>query len=263
MSKSKYSNDCIIPNGVTIGSNVFIGRRVIFAASNIVVLSNARLDAGCIIGEGVTIGYGAWVRAGSVVLRTIPPNSIVEGNPAVVVGYIQTTGNIKRPDPRLIHAGNFDHIIRPAGISLDVGSSAIYLMRRIVDGRGSLTVGEVPTEVPFSPARYFVVFGAPSVELRGEHAHKRCQQFLVCVHGSCRILLDDGSERCEVVLDRPDMGVFMPEMVWGTQYRFSADSVLLVFASRTYEPEDYLRTYDEFMMERKRLNLVKSETSIL
>lgn len=258
---SKNSDDCIIPNGVMLGSNVIMGSRVIFAASDIVVQSNSRLDAGCIIGEGVTIGYGAWVRAGSVVLRTVPPNSIVEGNPAVVVGYIQTSGNIKRPDPRLIHAGNYDHLKRPANVPLGVASSAIYLMRKIIDGRGSLTVGEVPTEVPFSPARYFVVFGAPSVELRGEHAHKRCQEFLVCVHGSCRILLDDGMERCEVVLDRPDIGVFMPEMVWGTQYRFSADSSLLVFASRTYEPEDYLRTYDEFMLERNRFNLAKSEAN--
>ena len=66
-------------------------------------------------------------------------------------------------------------------------------MRRITDARGGLTVGEVPTEVPFSPARYFVVFDVPSVELRGEHAHKLCQQFLICLHGSCRVLLDDGS----------------------------------------------------------------------
>jgi len=85
-------------------------------------------------------------------------------------------------------------------------------MRRITDARGALTVGEVPMEVPFSPARYFVVFDVPSSELRGEHAHKQCQQFLICLHGSCRVLLDDGQNRCEVTLDRPDMGVFMPEM---------------------------------------------------
>jgi hypothetical protein len=122
-------------------------------------------------------------------------------------------------------------------------------MRRITDVRGALTVGEVPTEVPFSPARYFTVFDVPSIELRGEHAHKKCQQFLLCLHGSCRVLLDDGKTRCEVTLDRPDMGVFMPEMLWGTQYRYSHDAVLLVFASRTYEADDYLRTYDEFLTE--------------
>jgi hypothetical protein len=125
-------------------------------------------------------------------------------------------------------------------------------MRRITDVRGALTVGEVPTEVPFSPARYFTVFDVPSIELRGEHAHKKCQQFLLCLHGSCRVLLDDGKTRCEVTLDRPDMGVFMPEMLWGTQYRYSHDAVLLVFASRIYEADDYLRTYDEFLTECER-----------
>jgi hypothetical protein len=104
--------------------------------------------------------------------------------------------------------------------------------------------------LPFSPARYFAVFGVPSIELRGEHAHKKCQQFLICLHGSCRVLLDDGERRCEVILDRPDIGVFMPEMIWGTQYRYSPDAVLLVFASRPYEADDYLRTYDEFLAER-------------
>ena len=127
-------------------------------------------------------------------------------------------------------------------------------MRCVNDSRGSLTVGEVPTEVPFSPARYFAVFGVPSAELRGEHAHKECHQFLICLHGSCRVLLDDGEKRCEVTLDRPDIGVFMPRMIWGTQYRYSPDAVLLVFASRPYEADDYLRTYDDFLAEPTRLH---------
>lgn len=243
-------NDCIIPASAKVEPSVVIGKRVVFAGDEIVVRANARIDAAAVIGEGVTIGQGAWVRAGAVVLRSIPPNAIVEGNPAQVVGYVNQGISDQRPDPRLIDAHSLGAIERPARIPLDVGSGALYLMRRVVDARGSLTVGEVPTEVPFAPARYFAVFGVPSVELRGEHAHKRCQQFLICLHGSCRVLLDDGSKRCEVVLDRPDMGVFMPEMIWGTQYRYSPDAVLLVFASRHYEADDYLRTYDDFLAER-------------
>ena len=141
---------------------------------------------------------------------------------------------------------------RPACLTLGPGGSTLYLMRRITDSCGSLTVGEVPSEVPFLPERYFVVFDVPSTELRGEHAHKQCQQFLICLHGSCRVLLDDGTQRCEVILDRPDMGVYMPEMIWGTQYQYSADAVLLVFASRPYEADDYLRTYEEFLAELER-----------
>lgn len=239
------------PSDVRIEPNVSLGEQIVFAGKNIVVCSNVRLDPACIIAEGVTIGRGAWVRTGAVVLHSVPPNAIVEGNPAQVVGYVDRVTQDRRPDPRLIDIQNFGNLPRPARIPLEVGDSALYLMRSVVDTRGSLTVGEVPTEVPFSPARYFAVFGVPSIELRGEHAHKQCQQFLICLHGSCRVLLDDGDRRCEVTLDRPDMGVFMPEMIWGTQYRYSHDAVLLVFASRKYESDDYIRTYDEFLMECK------------
>lgn len=251
MSKAApFGNESIIPTSARIENGVTLGRRVVLAGDNIVVRENSRLDAACVIGEGVTIGQGAWVRAGAVVLRSVPPNAIVEGNPAQVVGYVDRATLDNRPDPRLIDVQSFGHLPRPTRIPLEVGSSALYLMRRVADTRGSLTVGEVPTEVPFSPARYFAVFGVPSVELRGEHAHKQCQQFLICLHGSCRVLLDDGDRRCEVTLDRPDLGVFMPEMIWGTQYRYSPDAVLLVFASRPYEADDYLRDYDDFLAER-------------
>jgi len=251
-SPAPFPPDSLIPETAQIEPGVTLGQRVIFAGAGIVVRTNARIDAAAVIGENVTIGQGAWVRAGAVVLRSIPPNAIVEGNPAQVVGYVNRASNDQRPDLRLIDVQSLGELARPARVPLEVGDSALYLMRRVNDTRGSLTVGEVPTEVPFSPARYFAVYGVPSIELRGEHAHKRCQQFLICLHGSCRVLLDDGERRCEVTLDRPDMGVFMPEMIWGTQYRYSPDAVLLVFASRPYEAEDYLRTYDDFLEEKTR-----------
>jgi hypothetical protein len=241
------ADDCIVPNNVLIEDGVVIGRRAVLTGDGIILRANARLDAACVIGEDVTIGQGAWVRAGAVVLRSVPPNAIVEGNPAQVVGYINGTHANGLPDPRHIDIHSLGHLPRPSRVPLGVGGAALFLMRRITDARGSLTVGEVPTEVPFSPARYFTVFDVPSIELRGEHAHKKCQQFLICLHGSCRVLLDNGTERCEVTLDRPDMGVFMPAMIWGTQYRYSPDAVLLVFASHTYEADDYLRTYDAFL----------------
>lgn len=253
------ADDCIIPESARLDPGVSIGARVVFAGDGISIRANVRIDAACVIGEGVTVGQGAWVRAGSVVLSSVPPNAIVEGNPAHVVGYNDRTEKGIRPDPRHIDVRSFDHLQCPARVPLGVGDSVLYLMRRITDARGALTVGEVPAEVPFSPARYFAVFDVPSVELRGEHAHKRCQQFLICLNGSCRVLLDDGGHRCEVTLDRPDRGVFMPEMIWGTQYRFSSDAVLLVFASRPYDAADYLRTYDEFIAE---LETIKSNDSV-
>lgn len=244
--------DCIIPDTAKIAEGVKLGPRVVLAGDGIVLRANIRIDAAAVIGADVTIGQGAWVKAGAVVLRSVPPNAIVEGNPAQVVGYLDGDDARRKSDPKHVDIRASSHLSRPAKVDLGVGASALFLMRRITDARGALTVGEVPNEVPFSPARYFVVFNVPSMELRGEHAHKRCQQFLICLHGSCRVLLDDGENRCQVTLDRPDMGVFMPEMIWGTQYRYSADAVLLVFASRTYESEDYLRTYEDFLAEIER-----------
>ena len=245
---SNVPEDCLASGNAQIADSVIFGPRVIIS-DGVVLRENVRLDAACIIGEGVNVGQGAWVRAGAVVLRSVPPNAIVEGNPAQVVGYLNGNHADRLPDPRHIDIHALNDIARPGQVNLGVGDCSLYLMRRIADTRGALTVGEVPTEVPFAPARYFIVFDVPSMELRGEHAHRECQQFLICLHGSCRVLLDDGEHRCEVTLDRPDMGVFMPAMIWGTQYRYSPDAVLLVFASRPYEAKDYLRTYDEFLTE--------------
>lgn len=244
--------DCVIPEDTLIESGVSLGARVVLGGPGIALRTGAKLDAAAVIGGGVEIGRYSWVRAGAVVLQSVPANAVVEGNPAQVVGYVEGPDRgdpTKSPELRQLDIRAFADQTRPACVLLDVGDSALYLMRRIDDPRGALTVGEVPTEVPFAPARYFAVFQVPSVELRGEHAHKRCEQFLLCLHGSVRVLLDDGRRRCEVFLNRPDIGVYMPAMIWGTQYRYSPDAVLLVFASRPYEADDYLRTYDEFLAE--------------
>jgi len=133
--------------------------------------------------------------------------------------------------------------IRPLG----VGTAALHRMRRVHDLRGALSVGETGRDLPFVPQRYFVVFDVPSSELRGEHAHRACHQFLICLRGSCRVLLDDGARRVEVDLDRPEIGVSMPPMIWGRQYRYTPDALLLVFASHAYDPDDYIRSYDAFL----------------
>ena len=84
--------------------------------------------------------------------------------------------------------------------------------------------------------------------MRGEHAHRACEQFLVCLRGSVSVLVDDGHDRARVVLDRPrPRPATCPPMVWGTQYKYSADAVLLVLASQPYDDDDYIRDYDEFI----------------
>jgi dTDP-4-dehydrorhamnose 3,5-epimerase-like enzyme len=123
----------------------------------------------------------------------------------------------------------------------------IYRFPWVQDARGDLTVGEFENEVPFRPKRYFIVSGVPSGEIRGEHAHKRCHQFLICAYGQCSVTVDDGTARLEVLLNTPSIGIYVPPMIWGRQWQYSADAALLVFASEIYDPSDYIRDYDMFV----------------
>jgi hypothetical protein len=92
-----------------------------------------------------------------------------------------------------------------------------------------------------------MVFGVPNAEVRGEHAHRTCHQFLICAHGSCSVVADDGHVRDEFELNDPSIGLHLPPLTWGIQYKYSHDAVLLVFASEFYDAAEYIRSYSEFM----------------
>jgi UDP-2-acetamido-3-amino-2,3-dideoxy-glucuronate N-acetyltransferase len=119
-------------------------------------------------------------------------------------------------------------------------------LSEIIDARGSLIVGEVGRQLPFKVRRFFVVSGVPQGEPRGIHAHKECHQFLVCVAGSVKAMVDDGKNRHVVELNSPSMGLHMAPLTWGCQYDYSADAVLLVLASHAYDATDYIHEYSEF-----------------
>jgi len=124
----------------------------------------------------------------------------------------------------------------------------LHVLREVRDARGDLCVAEVGPDLPFAVQRSFLVYNVPSAELRGEHAHHRCHQFLMAVKGSIHVIADDGARREEFVLDRPNLGLHLPPMVWGVQHRYSADAVLLVLASDRYDAADYIRDYAEFTL---------------
>ena len=131
-------------------------------------------------------------------------------------------------------------------LQISVGRCSLHQLRRINDVRGNLSVGEFERDIPFVPKRYFLIFDVPADETRGNHAHRLCHQFLLCVHGSCQLRLDDGQHQQEIKLDRPDIGAYLPPMTWGVQHSYSADAVLLVFASEFYDPDDYIESYEQF-----------------
>ena len=182
------------------------------------------------------------IGAGSVVTHDVPARAIVSGNPARIVGYVDTK---LRPNEAARAATP-----RPAaGTSIPTSVKGVELRRLVLatDLRGSLSAGEFQRHVPFVPRRYFMVFDVPGRDVRGEHAHKSCRQFLVCARGSVSVMVDDGSASEEISLDAPDLGLYLPPMVWAVQYRYSADALLLVFASDHYDADDYIRDYDEFL----------------
>jgi UDP-2-acetamido-3-amino-2,3-dideoxy-glucuronate N-acetyltransferase len=242
-------------DGIRVEDNVFIGpnatftnnifpRSKVYPEKNLetTIKAGASIGANATILPGVTVAEGAMVGAGAVVTRSVPPNAIVVGNPARIMGYTNTTldESINKPS---FNANNKP----PFSDTTNVRGVTIHKFALILDIRGSLTVGEFEQHIPFAPKRYFMVFDVPSKETRGEHAHRVCHQFLICVRGSCSVLADDGVSRTEVLLDSPDKGMYLPPMVWGVQYKYSEDAVLLVFASHHYDGADYIRNYSEYL----------------
>lgn len=119
-------------------------------------------------------------------------------------------------------------------------------LKTVGDYRGNLVVGEFNKDIPFAVERFFAIYSVPDKQIRGEHAHKKCHQFLLAISGSCRVRVNDGFSDTEFLLSLPSRGLHIPPMNWGVQYEYSSDAVLLVFASHSYEDEDYIRSYEEF-----------------
>ena len=115
------------------------------------------------------------------------------------------------------------------------------------DSRGKLAVVEPGKDIEFPIRRVSYIYGADSNQRRGFHAHKKLEQVLLCVHGSCKVMLDDGSSRCDVTLDSPTLGLYVGNAMWREMYGFTPDAVLLVLASEPYTEADYIRNYDEFL----------------
>ncbi|MDN3454338.1 MULTISPECIES: FdtA/QdtA family cupin domain-containing protein [unclassified Psychrobacter] len=117
----------------------------------------------------------------------------------------------------------------------------------IGDNRGSLIALETLIDIPFNIRRVYYIFDTLSGVSRGFHAHRDLKQVLICVKGSCRILLDDGKHKKNIILNNPQTGLLIEDLVWREMHDFSEDCVLLVLASEYYDETDYIRDYDNFL----------------
>ena len=117
------------------------------------------------------------------------------------------------------------------------------------DDRGKLVVIEGNESIPFDIKRVFYIYGSDSTVVRGQHANRVSEFVLINVAGTSKVRITDGKEEMIVELNKPMMGVYIPKMIWKDMYDFSEDSVLLVLASEHYDPNEYIRNYDEYVKE--------------
>ena len=115
------------------------------------------------------------------------------------------------------------------------------------DDRGQLVAIEAMKDLPFAVKRVYYIYDTLPGVRRGYHAHKNLQQVLLCVNGSCKIHLDDGTDTAEVTLDKPNEGLYISNNMWREMYDFVPGTVLLVLASEYYDEADYIRNYSDFL----------------
>ena len=236
-------------DGIILEDDVFVGPNATFTNDKsprskqypeqylkTTVRKGASIGANATLLPGINIGSGAMVGAGAVVTGDVPPGAIVVGNPARIVGYVNT-------EERQVNVGGRSGQLTSSGVT----GVQLHQVQNVRDLRGDLSALEWEKELLFNPKRLFFVYNVPNSSVRGEHAHKICHQFLLCVHGSISVIVDDGENREEYLLNEPHIGIYIPPRVWGIQYKYSPDAVLLVLASHEYDADDYLRDYDEYM----------------
>lgn len=118
---------------------------------------------------------------------------------------------------------------------------------RLGDDRGGLISLEQNQNIPFDIKRVYYIFDTKEGVARGFHAHKDLQQVAICVKGSCRFILDNGVQSESVILNKPNIGLFINSMMWREMHDFSEDCVLMVIANHHYDEADYIRDYDDFL----------------
>lgn len=119
---------------------------------------------------------------------------------------------------------------------------------------GTLTFLEAEGHIPFPIRRVYYIYDVAEGARRGFHAHKDLRQALICIHGSCKLLLDDSVEQQIVTLDNPAEALLIERPIWREMYDFTPGAVLMVLASEHYDEADYIRDYNQFLtyMEENR-----------
>ena len=238
-------------DGIRIADDVFIGPNVTFTNDKFprsrqwqkevpitIVGKGSSIGGNATILPGITIGENSMVGAGAVVTKNVPANAIVYGNPAAIQGYIR--GETQGPGMQDIN-GATNQVTQTLP-----GNCKFIELAKASDARGDLVAIDFANFKSFEIKRIFYVYNVPNGNIRGEHAHRTCFQFLIAISGSLRVFITDGDQKSEVSLNSPTEGLLISPGIWATQYKFTSDAVLAVLASESYDPDDYIREYSDF-----------------
>lgn len=130
---------------------------------------------------------------------------------------------------------------------LTVYDCPLITLPKIENRAGNITPIQNSKEIPFDIKRVFYLYDVPGGESRGAHAHKECHQFLIAASGSFEVLLNDGKIQKVVQLNKPNIGLHIPPMIWASEINFSSGAICLVLASEAYNELDYIRDYNTFL----------------
>jgi len=126
-------------------------------------------------------------------------------------------------------------------------SAKIIQLTKITDPRGNLSVIEQCKDFPFEIKRTYWIYDVPGGECRGGHAFKQNEEFIVALSGSFHVIVDDGKQKQTFTLNRSYYGLYVPAGLWREMDNFSTNSVALEFGSLHYDPDDYIRNYEDFL----------------
>ncbi|MDL1914014.1 MAG: WxcM-like domain-containing protein [Bergeyella sp.] len=126
----------------------------------------------------------------------------------------------------------------------------IINLPKILDRRGNLSFFEYPGQLPFEIARTYWIYDVPGGEIRGSHAFKEQQEFIIALSGSFDVVLHDGKKGERFSLNRSYHGLYIPRMYWRSMENFSTNSLALIISDKQYDENDYIRNFEEFKKQK-------------
>lgn len=125
-------------------------------------------------------------------------------------------------------------------------TARIINLPKILDKRGNLSFFEHPNQLPFNIERTYWIYDVPGGEVRGSHAFKEQQEFIIALSGSFDVILNDGENDIKFSLNRSYYGLYIPKIYWRTIENFSTNALALIVSDKAYDSNDYVRNFEEF-----------------